>query len=504
MAPDDATTARGEQEHGMRRAAILGLITVAAMTSVVGCGASAKTQAPAASAPVTKDPASLPVAHQDETVGLEPADAIKNGSWIGASAESELLMSGTTEAFLGVWVDVPNVKISNKPPVDLALVVDVSGSMAGAKIQNARAAAKQLIEAMQDGDIVSIDTFSDRAQTFVSPTVITPATRETMLEAVTHLRPQGSTNMFDGISLGEAHVAQAPSTHTVRRVVVISDGIANVGPSTPDALGALAERGLRNRAQVTSLGVGNDYDEHTLNALAIKSSGRLFHVSEPGEMTAFLKKEVELLTSTVASDAFVEVMPAPGVRLVSTDGVRTDWQSSGALRIPLGALYSGQHREALVKVRVDPARFEGNAQKPLASVRLVFHDPNDGDLERIQETVARVSTTSDGAAVASRANARTQAIVAVQDAAKLKMAAAQAMNQGQFVDADKELAAAEQKVVAQAAVTKDQSQKKRLDQAAASIQATRRAAGAAAAAPKAVQRDEALKANKSGMSDMGY
>ncbi len=488
----------------MRRAVILGVLAVAAMTSVVGCGAS-KAAAPAAAAPIAKDPGgALPVATDDGPKAIEPADAIKNGNWIGASAESEMILNGTTDTFVGVWVDVPNVKITNKPPVDLALVVDTSGSMAGAKIVNARAAAKQLIESMQDGDIVSIDTFSDRAETFVAPTVLTPDSRERLLAAVARLRPQGSTNLFDGLSLGEAHVAQAPGTHTVRRVVVISDGIANVGPSTPDALGAVAERGLRFRAQVTSLGVGNDYDEHTLNALAVKSSGRLFHVSDPLEMSAFLKKEVELLTSTVASDAFVEVMPAPGVRLVGSDGVRTDWQSSGALRIPLGALYSGQHREALVKVRVDPARFEGAASKPLASVRLVFHDPNDGDLERIQETVARVSATSDGTAVASHANSRTQAIVAVQDAAKLKMQAAQAMNQGQFVDADKELAAAEQKVVAQAAITKDSTQKKRLDATAASIQATRRAAGAAAAAPKAVQRDEALKANKSGMADMGY
>ncbi len=487
----------------MRRAAILGILAVTA-TLMTGCGASGKAATPAVAAPVVKDPASAPVAAAEEPKGIEPADAIKAGNWIGASAESEMILSGTTDAFLGVWVDVPMVKIANKPPVDLALVVDTSGSMAGAKITNARAAAKQLIEAMQDGDIVSIDTFSDRAETFVAPTVITPDSRERLLAAVARLRPQGSTNLFDGLSLGEAHVAQAPGTHTVRRVVVISDGIANVGPSTPEALGMVAERGLRFRAQVTSLGVGNDYDEHTLNALAIRSSGRLFHVSDPVEMTAFLRKEVELLTSTVASDAFVEVMPAPGVRLVGTDGIRTDWQPSGALRIPLGALYSGQHREALVKVRVDPARFEGAAQKPLASVRLVFHDPNDGDLERIQETVARVSATSDGSAIASHASARTQAIVAVQEAGKLKMQAAQAMNQGQFVDADKELAAAERKIVAQAAVTKDDTQKKRLDASAASIQATRRAAGAAAAAPKAVQRDEALKANKSGMADMGY
>ncbi len=484
----------------MRSFALLGIL------AVVGCGASGTAATATPGVPKVQDgaAASQPVVTNQESPEPEPADRTRQTTWIGASAESEMILNGTSETFLGVWVDVPNIKPASKPAVDLALVIDTSGSMGGAKIENARSAARQLIQELGDGNIVSIDTFSDRAEALVSPTVLTSESRERLLSAISKLRPQGSTNMFEGLSLGEAHVAQAPQSHTVRRVVVISDGIANVGPSTPEALGLVAERGLKSRAQVTSLGVGNDYDEHTLNALAIRSSGRLFHISDPREMTAFLKREVELLGNTLASDALVEVVPAAGVRLLGADGIRADWQPSGALRIPLGALHAGQHKEALVRVRVDPARFERAAQKPLASVRLVFHDPSDGDLERIQETVARLSTTNDSALVAKTENARTKAIVAVQDAGKLQIQAAQAMNQGQFMDADKELAAAEQKVVAQAQATRDAVQKKRLEGAAAQIGATRRAAGAAAAAPKAVQRDEALKTNKAGMDAYGY
>ena len=73
--------------------------------------------------------------------------------------------------------------------------------------------------------------------------------------------------MFDGLTMGESQVAQAPATHSVRRVVVIPDGIANVGPSSPETLGAIAQRGLKFQAQATSLGVGNDYDERTPRSL---------------------------------------------------------------------------------------------------------------------------------------------------------------------------------------------------------------------------------------------
>jgi Ca-activated chloride channel family protein len=312
--------------------------------------------------------------------------------------------------------------------------------------------------------------------------------------------------MFDGLALGEAHVARAPSTHTVRRVVVISDGIANVGPSTPEALGQLAERGVRFRAQVTSIGVGTEYDELTLNALAVRSSGRLYHLTDPKEMTSMLKRELDLLESTVASDAFVEIVPAPGVQVLAADGIRTEWGQGGALKIPLGALFGGQHREALVRIKVRDggAIQEGTQSKPLASVRLHFRDPGEGDLERIQETIARVAWTNDPSVVLAHANAKTKSIIAVQDAAKLQMQSAQQVNQGDFAGADRQLAVAEKKLSDQARDSKDDSERQRLSAAAQNIASSRASTKAAAAAPAAARRPAALKLNAEGMSGMGY
>jgi Ca-activated chloride channel homolog len=287
-------------------------------------------------------------------------------------------------------------------------------------------------------------------------------------------------------------------------VVVISDGMANVGPSSPETLGAIAERGLRFRAQVTSLGVGNDYDERTLNALAVRSSGRLYHLTEPREMASILKGELDLLNATLASDSFVEIVPAPGVQLIGADGIRADWSEGGSLRIPLGALHAGQHREALVRVRLtDPSTFEGHTRS-LASVRLRFRDAQESDLERVQEIVARTQLTNDSAAVASNISSRTKAIVAIQESAKIQMAAAQRINDGQFMDADKELARAQAQLAAQAQVVTAPAEKKRIAEAQTKVAAARAATAAMPSKPKAAQRADALEMNAQGMRAMGF
>jgi Ca-activated chloride channel family protein len=310
--------------------------------------------------------------------------------------------------------------------------------------------------------------------------------------------------MFDGLSLGESQVARAPQTHAVRRVVLLSDGQANVGPSTPEALGLVAERGLAQGAQVTSLGVGVDYDERTLNALAVRSSGRLYHLGDLGEMASILRREMDLLGSTVASDAFVEVVPAPGVQLSPEPGMHSEWSGGGTLRIPLGVLFGGQHREALVRARFRDASAWSGAARPVASVRLHFHDPSEGDLDRVQEVIARVQTTTDSGAVAAHTNARTRSIMAVQDAARLQMHAAEEVNQGQFAKADESLAVAQKKLEAEASTVKDDVQRRRLAQAAAGLASARASTASAAAAPAPVQRDKALQLNSAGMHASGF
>lgn len=429
------------------------------------------------------------------------------GSWIGAAGESDFVLAGTHDTAIGVWVDVPSAARKAHAPADVALVVDTSGSMAGAKMDSARAAAQSFVNKLSDGDIVSIHTFDDQAKERLAPTALGPSTRAAVAQVIASLSPAGGTNLFDGLRLGESRAHLAPPSHPVRRVVVISDGMANVGPSTPEILGELAARGAESGVQVTAFGVGLEYDERTLDALAVRSSGRLYHLEGPRELSAMLERELGLLQATAATGAVVEVVPAAGVTLMGADGVRIERGPGGAIRIPLGAMFGGQHREMLVRARVTTMN-EGSGERPLASVRLHFQDPAEGNLERVQEVVARYRVTTDAGAVAQHRSAKTEAIVATQEAAQVTLAAAQKLNEGQFAKADEDLAAAEAKLRARAATAASEKDKSRMMASAARLSSVRASAKAAAASPPSAApmraRAMSLDANQAGMSAAGY
>jgi Ca-activated chloride channel homolog len=481
------------------RKAMIGAVLVC----LVGCG----TTTPQAVTPVVGDAGSKPAASVATASSTSPPEvpaAPASSTWIGASAASDAILAGGGETFMGVWVDVPTAVQKARAPIAISLVIDTSGSMAGPKIEHARAAARSLVKSLSDGDVVSIHTFSDEAQERVPPTVLDGTSRRRIDATIAELGSNGGTNLFDGMRMGASRAIHAPPTHLVRRVVLISDGMATVGPTTPDVIGALAARSADQGAQVTAIGVGLEYDENTLNALAIRSSGRLYHLGEPREMASMLDRELKLLQQTMAAGAFVDIVPAPGVQIIAAEGIRAD-AHDGGLRVPLGAMFGGQRREMLVRVRVTDTT---PGTRPLASVRLHFKDPAENGLERVQEVVARFEVTQDPLVVERRRNSRTQEIIAMNEVARGSAVAAQQVNSGDFAAADRQLAQTEEKLKDSAKKATDARERDRILSAAGAVSSSRRAAAAVSAAPPAARpaakRAMSLEMNDKAMDASGF
>ncbi|MGD8858916.1 MAG: VWA domain-containing protein [Myxococcales bacterium] len=410
-----------------------------------------------------------------------------------------MLAGGNGATHIGVWVDVPSdvAAAGARPAMALSLVIDASGSMAGAKMRHARIAASRLVEALADGDVVSIIAFDDRVTTVAPPTRIDAAGRRELLRRISQVRDGGSTALHAGIEAGQRALDQTSvSLHPVRRVIAISDGLANVGPSHPSQFAKLAERGAARGIQVSAIGVGLDYSEQTLGALAMHSEGRMYHLSDPAQLAAIVDSELDLLGQTAALDAVVEITPAPGVVLERLEVGRAE-HVGRSLRVPLGVLYAGQQRELLVRARVETA--EG-ARRALCEVELRFDAPDRDRTER-QQVALDYALSDDPGAVEASYDARVESLLASHRSAEQQRIAAELLNRGQTREAAAALQIAEDEL--DVAVRKAPASKKgKLRRARGQL--TERKARAASASTPREAREQALESYDAMMGLQGF
>lgn len=370
-------------------------------------------------------------------MGASPA--LAQSGWVnGSPVQTRIRVGANGETFVGVWIDAPRQPPARtRAPMAVSLVIDTSGSMAGDKIQNARMAAASLLESLAPGDVVSIYGFSNGVTELAPPTTVSVQSRGGLMQRLNMLYAAGGTNLYGGVQAAVGRMHQAPSTHPVRRIFLISDGHANIGPSDPASLANLAAGSTEVGTQITAIGVGLGYDQQTLSSMVVRSSGRLYHLQQPQQMASILRQELDLLSRSVAVNGVLEVVPAPGVTILgsATTGAEV---VNGRLRLPLGAVYAGQQREVLFRARVDTERA---GRRPLAQVRLAYREPGERE-SRTQSARLTYQVTPDAAAARSSRVARVEAMIANHRATEAQQRAAALLRQGQEQEAARQLRSA--------------------------------------------------------------
>jgi len=153
-----------------------------------------------------------------------------------------------------------------RTPLNLAVVLDKSGSMTGAKLEKTKQAAWQLVNRLAPDDIFSLVVFSDEAR------VLVPAQRvgdkEALKEKIDHIEADGSTALYAGVKAGARQMEEYLSSKRINRVILLSDGLANIGPSSPRDLRRLGRQLAESGMAVTTIGVGDDYNEDLMAGLA--------------------------------------------------------------------------------------------------------------------------------------------------------------------------------------------------------------------------------------------
>ena len=318
-------------------------------------------------------------------------------------------------------------------PINLALVIDRSGSMSGQKIADAREAAIQMVERLRDGDRVAIVSYSDGVRVDAASTVIGGAEKERVKDVIRRIGASGSTHLSGGLVAGHEQVRQHLDSDKVNRVLLISDGLANRGITDLPSLNRLAREASQEGIVTTTLGLGSDYNEDLMTAVADHGGGNYYFVGKSSELAGVLNGELGQMMATVARQATLEITLPDGVEVQEVYGYA--WQAEGpTVIVRLGDVFAGQSRNVLWKLRV-PAQVGDRA---LGELALRYQDLV-ADARRASKATPSVTVTGDGDLVAKSGDKEVAARVAEIELATSMNKAAELMQQGRYEDARKTL-----------------------------------------------------------------
>jgi uncharacterized protein YegL len=218
-------------------------------------------------------------------------------------------------------------------PLNLALVLDRSGSMAAAdKMVQVKAALRTLIGRLQPTDIVSIVVFDSSAQVLM-PARAVGSGRE-HVRAIDSIQPAGSTNINAGLMLGFREVQQHFSKEKTNRVILLTDGIANTGEVNPIRIAANSASFNERGIDLSTIGVGQELDNDLLRTLAKRGRGLYHFVADARDVEKIFVQEVQSLLSPVARDVTVDISSGPGVHLEQVYGYEPH-RTGGGIQINL-------------------------------------------------------------------------------------------------------------------------------------------------------------------------
>ena len=272
-------------------------------------------------------------------------------------------------------------KTGQRPPTNIALVIDKSGSMGGDKIRHAREATANAIYQLASNDIVSIVTYDDTVEVLVPATKVSD--KNAIAKKVKSIQVGGSTALFAGVSKGAAEVRKFLEKKRVNRVILLSDGLANVGPQTPSALADLGKSLSKEGISVSTIGLGLGYNEDLMTELARKSGGNHGFAENATDLAAIFNSELENALSVVAQEVSIRVTVANGVRPVKVLGREAEIYGQ-IVQVNMNQLYANQEKYILLEVEI-PAQAAGKALE-IASIHVSYSNLETHLVDKLSST----------------------------------------------------------------------------------------------------------------------
>lgn len=321
-----------------------------------------------------------------------------------------------SERYLRVRVVAPERTLLTRMPLNLALVIDRSGSMSGSKLEKAKEAAAYCVRNLAASDRVAVVAYDDEVRVVAPSTKLSPEAKSRLLKDIESIQSGGSTNLGGGWLTGAQEVANhMEESGYLNRVILLSDGLANVGIVDTTELTQHASELRQRGVSTTTMGIGADFNEELMEQIAIKGGGHFYFIENARQIPDFLHRELGEVLATVARELKlgIRVPHAVEARLLNSfESTRSD----GTLTVRLDDMISGETRNVVLKLALPP---QGAGHVLPFQTTLSYLDVESGATATITSSEAAITFAPEAEVSNEQPNASV-----VEDAALLEVAAA--------------------------------------------------------------------------------
>lgn len=235
-------------------------------------------------------------------------------------------------------------------PLNLAIVLDRSGSMHGEKLQYVKEAAQHVVDLMTEEDRVSLVVYDNSVDILMSSQFLTPQVKRELKAKIKQIQSGGSTFLYGGWVTGSRQVAETLTDTSFNRTLLLTDGLANVGERRMDVLSMHAQELFMRNISTSCFGVGQDYDEHLLEAMSNLGGGNFHFLETVQAIPLVFEREFDEIISMVVKDVKITLTLPKKVDVE----VSASWhskQEGDRLEVFLGSLAADQKQPVYLRIK---------------------------------------------------------------------------------------------------------------------------------------------------------
>ena len=314
------------------------------------------------------------------------AQAAENDITLEIALDRDYHISGSKQGIYTLArINAPATLSSDSPqlPLNLCLVIDRSGSMAGSSIEQTKIAITQAIETLNQNDVISLVTYGSDVETLISAQPVKAlnnlAPRIQSIEAI------GGSALYDAINQAAAQLRRHRTPNSVNRMIILSDGEPTKGPREIEDFESLAKLFASENISISTIGLGNSFKEDLLSTLSTLSSGTFYYVKNPEELTDTLIADITPLNTIVARDIVLTLDFDRNVEIEEALGKQADIEQRTAI-FKWNQLYSGTELKALLSATFFPT-VHSHLTSKIVTATLSYLPASNAFSERVSETI---------------------------------------------------------------------------------------------------------------------